>query len=192
MKRVEVLMKPRRSFALAAACAAIASISPVAAHESSANGITVAHPWARATPSGAKVGAAYLTITSAAGQDDTLVGAATDAARVAELHNHVMEGDVMKMRKVEGVDIAAGKTVLFQPSGYHVMLIDLMKPLKEGDTLNLVLKFKKAGDIPVEATVEPIGAKGPHGLSYQPAADGSDPNAGKAAAGATSGGHHHH
>jgi copper(I)-binding protein len=184
-------MKSRRILTLAGMLTAFAMAAPVDAHEFSANGITVAHPWTRATPAGAKVGAAYLTITAAPGEGDTLIGATTDAARVAELHTHVMDGDVMKMRKVETVGIAGGKTVLFQPSGHHVMLIDLVKPLKEGDTVKLVLKFKKAGDIPTEATVEPIGAKGPHGLSYQPAADGSDPNAGSSA-GDQAGMHHHH
>ena len=78
----------------------------------------------------------------------------------------------MKMRQVQAVDVPAGGDVTFEPSGYHVMLMDLKAPLKEGDLLPITLVFEKAGEIKLEATVEPIGAKGPHGFEDNPATHG--------------------
>ena len=83
----------------------------------------------------------------------------------------------MKMRKVDAIAIADAKYARLQPSGDHIMLIDLKKPLKEGETVKLTLVFEKAGPIDVEAKVEGLGAKGPNGLTFQPAPDGSDPDA---------------
>jgi periplasmic copper chaperone A len=140
------------------------------AHEFTRGSVTVAHPWARATPGGAKVGGAYLEIKAAAGKGDRLIAAHSPAAGKAEIHNHIMDGGIARMRRVEVIAIAGGKSVVLEPSGYHVMLMDLKQPLKEGDLLKLTLVFERAGEIEVDATVEPIGAMGPHGLHHQPGA----------------------
>lgn len=143
-------------------------VDHVAAHEYSAKTVTVAHPWARATPPGATVGAAYLEIQASKSGGDKLVGARTDVAGRAEIHTHEHSDGVMRMKQVEALPVKAGKSVVLKPSGDHIMLLDLKRPLKEGDLLKLTLTFEKAGDIEVEATVEPIGAKGPHGMDHQP------------------------
>ena len=139
-----------------------------AAHEFSNQGVTVAHPWARATPGGAKVGGAFLEIKAAAGKGDRLIAARSPVAGSVEIHNHIMEGGIARMRRVEAIAVAGGKSVVLGPGGYHVMLMDLKQPLKEGDLLKLTLVFEKAGEIIVEATVEPMGATGPHGFDHQP------------------------
>ena len=72
------------------------------------------------------------------------------------------------MRRVEGIALGAGKSVVLKPGGYHVMLMQLKQPLKEGDLVKLTLVFEKAGPIEVDATVEPVGATGPHGFDSQP------------------------
>ena len=143
---------------------------PATAHEFKAGTITVSHPWARATPPNAKVAAAYFTAEASRLAGDRLLSAKTDIAGRAELHNHINEGGVMKMRPVESVIVSAGNKVTFKPSGYHVMLMELKQPLKEGDILPLTLVFEKAGEIKVEATIEAIGATGPHGLEAGPKA----------------------
>lgn len=153
--------------------AALAATASAGAHEYGAKGITVAHPWARATPQGAKVGAAYLEIKAGKGVSDKLVAARSAIAGTVEIHDHVSEGGVMKMRKVSAVAIPAGKSVVLGPSGHHVMLMDLKAPLKEGDLLKLTLVFEKAGEIEVDASIEPVGAKGPHGFDHQPASSGA-------------------
>jgi copper(I)-binding protein len=149
------------------------------AHEFEAGGIAVAHPWARATPEGAKVGAAFMEIKAKSGAADVLVSASTPAAGRVEIHTHSMDGGVMKMRRLDKLPIADGGSAVLRPSGDHIMLFDLKQPLREGDVLPLTLVFEKAGELKVEATVEPVGAKGPHGVESQP-----EPKAGA--------GHDHH
>jgi len=133
------------------------------AQDYTSKGITVVSPWARATPGGAKVGGAYLELKAAAGKGDRLIAAKSPAAGSVEIHSHVMEGGVARMRRVDAIEIAGGKSVMLQPGGYHIMLIDLKQPLKQGDRLKLTLVFETAGEIEVEATVEAIGSMGPQG-----------------------------
>jgi hypothetical protein len=156
-----------RVFSLCAALVAI-TIVPAWAHEASRGGVTVAHPWARATPAGASVGAAYLEIKAADGVVDRLIGASSEVAGRTEIHTHIEEAGVMKMRRVDGIAVKSGGSHLLMPRGDHVMLMDLKAPLKEGELIKLRLVFEKAGPIDVEATVEPVGAMGPHGMDHQP------------------------
>jgi copper(I)-binding protein len=155
-------------FGILIAALLFVAIGIATAHEYSNKGVTVAHPWARAAPGGTNISGAYLEMKAAAGNRDRLVGARSSAAGAIELHNHVMESGVAKMRRVEAIALKAGGSVVLKPSGYHLMLTDLPAPLKEGDLLKLTLVFEKAGEIEVEATVEPVGATGPHGFDRQP------------------------
>jgi copper(I)-binding protein len=157
-----------RSSALSVLGSLLLLSAAVAAHEYASNGITVAHPWARATPGAVKIGGAYFEMRAAGGRGDRLIAVRSPVAGNAELHSHTTEGGVARMRRVDAIPIAGGKSVVLAPGGYHVMLMDLKQPLKEGDLLKLTLLFEKAGEIEVEATVEPIGAMGPHGLDQQP------------------------
>ena len=115
-------------------------------------------PWARATPGGAKVGGAYLELKAAAGAGDRLVSASSTAAGTVEIHEHANEGGVMKMRRIDGLAVPAGGSVVLKPGGYHLMLMDLKQPLKQGDKLQLTLTFEKAGALSVEGPVAPLGA----------------------------------
>ncbi|MEQ1715400.1 MAG: copper chaperone PCu(A)C [Hyphomicrobium sp.] len=141
---------------------------PATAHEGSSKGVTVAHPWVRASPGGSTLTAAFLEIK--AENADKLIGGSSPAAGRVEVHTHIMEGDVMKMRRVDTLDIKAGESRVLKPMGDHIMMLDLKAPLKEGDLVKLTLTFEKAGPIEVDATVEPVGAMGPHGMDHQPAA----------------------
>jgi len=124
-------------------------------------GVEVKNAWARSTPAGAKIGAAYLTVQSSAG--DRLTGASTPAAQTAQLHTMSMEGGVMKMRQVDGIDLPAGQPVTLKPGGYHIMLMGLGQPLKAGQSFPLTLTFAKAGSQTVNVTVQNVGAMGPGG-----------------------------
>jgi copper(I)-binding protein len=79
-----------------------------------------------------------------------------------------MDGNVMKMRSLDGIDLKPGQSLVLKPMADHIMLFGLKEPLKEGDLVKLTLTFEKAGPIEVEATVEAPGSMGPHGLSKQP------------------------
>ena len=130
--------------------------------------VTVSQAWSRATPPNAKVGAIYLTIEAHDKSGDLLLRAKSPAAEHAELHTHIKDGDVMRMRRVPSVALEKGGKVVFKPGSYHIMLIGLKQPLKDGDELPVTLTFKTAGDITVLARVQPLGAAGPkpHGSHH--------------------------
>jgi periplasmic copper chaperone A len=134
---------------------------PASAHDFTSANITITHPWIRATPGGATVAAAYLKIKTADGVADKLLSASSPVAGRAEVHTHIKDGDIMRMRRVESRAVQPGAAVVLEPSGDHVMLMDLKGPLKEGDFVQLKLTFEKAGLVEVVAIVEPIGAASP-------------------------------
>ena len=123
--------------------------------------VKVEGPWARATPPGTKIGAAYMKITSG-GTADRLVGASSPAAAKVELHVTEKKGDVMRMREVKAYDIPAKGGFELAPGGAHLMLVDLKAPLKEGAKVPMTLRFEKAGEVKVELQVRALGASG-HG-----------------------------
>ena len=121
--------------------------------------VAVSSPWARATAGGQTTGAAYLTVLSPA--PDQLTGASTPVADTAEVHENVMDGTVMRMRPIPALDLPAGKAVALAPGGYHVMLMHLHAPLKEGDSFPLHLTFAHAAPVDVTVLVAKLGATGP-------------------------------
>lgn len=122
--------------------------------------IVVEGPWARASAGPARAGAAYMTFVNKGKETDTLVGVESDISKRTEMHNHLMEDGVMKMRQVEGIEIAHGEPTVLQPGGLHVMFMGLHEPLKEGQTFPLTLVFQNAGKMTVDVTVQGVGAKG--------------------------------
>jgi copper(I)-binding protein len=101
--------------------------------------VTVTDVWIRGTVAGQRATGAFMQLRSPA--DASLVAVATPAAKAAELHTMVHEGGVMKMRAVPSIALPAGKTVELGPGGYHVMLLDIGKPMKEGDSVPVTLTF---------------------------------------------------
>lgn len=138
-------------------------LAPAGAVAEEAGALSVSGAWARATPGAAKNGAAYFVLKGAKDSADTLVGGSSPGAGVVEIHTHIEDGGVMKMRKLDKLEVEAGATKVFAPGGLHVMLINLTAPLKEGATLPLTLTFAKAGEVKVEVAVAGIGAAGPAG-----------------------------
>ena len=122
--------------------------------------VSAQHPWSRATPPGAKVGAGFMQLKNA-GAADRVVGASSPVAGRVEMHVTVREGDVMKMREVKGFDVPAGGTFELKPGGAHLMLMDLKRPLKKGEKVPLTLKLEKGGELKLELTVEEAGARSP-------------------------------
>jgi periplasmic copper chaperone A len=142
---------------------ALMASAPVAADAQPAGAPVVTDAWARATPGKAVNGAAYLTIESAAA--DRLTGASTPIAGKAELHEMTMQGNIMRMRQIAGIDVPAGQPVTLKPGGVHIMLLGLRHPLKSGDAFPLTLDFAKAGARQVTVYVAGVGAMGPAGKS---------------------------
>ncbi len=144
-----------------AAIAVLAAASLAAAAAASAQ-VTVTDPWVRGTVTGQKATGAFMQLKSPA--DTALVAAASPVAKIVEVHEMKMEGGMMKMNAVDRLALPAGKAVDLKPGGYHVMLMDLVKPLKDGDTVPLQLTFEdKAGKkqtVEVKAVVRPLAASG--------------------------------
>lgn len=122
--------------------------------------VSAEHPWTRATPAGAKVGAGFLQLKNA-GAADRVVGASSPIAGRVEMHVTVREGDVMKMREVKGFDIPAKGSFELKPGGAHLMLMGLKRPIKKGDKVPLTLKLEKGGELKLELVAEEAGARAP-------------------------------
>ncbi len=103
-----------------------------------------------------------MTIKNNGPAADRLIGGSTDAAAKVEVHEMATKDGVMTMREIEGgLPIAPGATVKLAPGGFHLMLVDVKKPLKQGDTVAVTLNFEKAGKKEVKLSVLGVGAKGP-------------------------------
>jgi hypothetical protein len=129
--------------------------------------VEVTDAWVRATVPGQKVAAGYMSLRSATAAK--LVGVETKAARSAEIHTMSHEGGVMKMRRLDALDLPAGQVVVLEPGGNHIMLFDPVKPLTEGQRVSLKLLVEQGGkrievavDAPVRSTGGDAGAHKHH------------------------------
>lgn len=127
--------------------------------------IVVEHAWARATPGGAKTGAAYLTLINNEDSADQLLGASTPVADKVQFHSTIEENGVSHMREMPTVDLSPRAKVTFDPGSMHIMLVGLKQPLKEGQTFPLALTFAKAGEVDVTVPVAKVGAMQPGGMA---------------------------
>ena len=123
--------------------------------------VDVRQAWSRASTPNAKIGVVYLTIKAHAKSGDRLLGATSLAAKSVEIHTHVKDGDIMRVRRIESVELPKGGKLIFAPSTYHLMLIGLKQPLIVDDELPVTLTFEHAGQITVLVRVRPLGATGP-------------------------------
>ena len=149
-------MQVRTLLAAALLCLAAGAAS---AHDYKAGAIAIGHPYARATAAGQTTGGGFLKLANG-GADDKLLSAAAAVSASVELHEMKMEGDVMRMRHVDGIVLPAGKSVELRPGGFHIMFVGLKEPLKAGDKFPMKLKFEKAGEVEVTVNVEAPGAAG--------------------------------
>ena len=122
--------------------------------------VEVKDPWVRGMVPAQKATGAFMRITSAA--PAKLVGASSPAAGVVEIHRSTMEGGVMRMRPVEAIELPAGQTVELRPGGYHVMMMQVAKPLEEGETVPITLVVETADgareSVAIEAPVKALTA----------------------------------
>lgn len=130
-----------------------------------AQSVDVKSAWVRATVQGQMATGAFMTLTAKDGA--RLVGVSSSVAGVADVHEMKMDGDVMKMRAVEGgLDLPAGKAVELKPGGYHVMLMDLKKPLLKGTTIAVTLLFKDSKGTQSKLELKlPVSQTSPAGAS---------------------------
>ncbi|WP_418318432.1 copper chaperone PCu(A)C [Piscinibacter sakaiensis] len=149
-----------RSRLLLGAAAWLLAAAAFAADALRQGAIEIGHPHARATAVGQSVGSGYLSLRNTGSGADRLVSAKSPIAATVELHSMRMEGDVMRMRQLDAVDLPAGQTVELKPGGLHLMLTGLKGPLKAGAVFDLTLVFEKAGSVTVPVKVEAPGMAG--------------------------------
>ena len=137
-------------------------VAPARAEEVKAGDLVISQAWSRATPGGAKIGGGYLTIENKGSAPDRLTGGSSEVAGKVQLHEMAMNDGVMKMRPLDkGLTIEPGKTVKLAPGGHHLMLVDLKRPLKQGEQVPITLEFEKAGKVNLTLDVQGIGAQAP-------------------------------
>ncbi len=125
----------KKKYMLAAALAALAL-------NASAQ-VVVSGAWARATVPQQKATGAFLRMDASTAS--RLIGVTSPAAARVEMHEMSMDGDVMKMREVAAIELPAGQAVELKPGAYHLMLMDLKKPIAAGEAVPLVLTFEAKG-----------------------------------------------
>ncbi len=158
---------------LLAVCGLLASLAgPVVAAGMAQTGDVMVHEaWARASLGNAPNSAAYLTIETGGEEPDRLVATSSPLAERAELHTHVMDGGIARMRKVAAIEVAPGTPTVLEPGGLHIMLLGLRQRLAAGDSVPLTLVFEHAGEVTVEAPVRAMAGTtghGSHGTMDQP------------------------
>lgn len=138
-----------------------APLAIVACSQGGDSEISVEEPYARQTIGLGTTGAAYMVIRNTGSGDDRLMAASSPNATSVEMHTHEKDGDVMRMRMIDGIDIPAGDVVTLQPGGLHLMLFEVMEGLQVDATVPMTLTFEKAGEISTMVSVVATGGGAP-------------------------------
>ena len=153
------MMQPFRTVTVAFTVAVTFAVTTVTASAFAAD-IDINDPWARASAGMARAGAAFMEIRNTGGAD-RLVAASADVSETVELHTHIQDGEIMRMRRVDAIDLPAGETVRLEPGGLHVMFLGLHAPLEEGQRFPLTLTFETAGDVTIDVEIKNAAAMAP-------------------------------
>lgn len=124
-----------------------------------ASPITVDNGYVREVIPGNNITSAYMVINNGLDKDVMLTGATSDASPRVEIHSHAMEDGMMKMRQLTSLNVSAKQSVFLQPMGFHLMMFDIAKPLKAGDTVNLTLFFNDGSEVALSLPVQSIKQK---------------------------------
>src|ERR1700676_3892464 len=155
----------------AIACATMLSYflaAPARAQEVKAGDLVITQAWSRATPGGAKIAGGYLTIENKGAAPDRLIGGSAEVSDKIQVHEMAVNNGVMTMRRLDqGLTMDPGKMIKLAPGGYHLMLMDLKAPLKQGDKVPVTLEFEKAGKVKLSLDVQGVGAQAPAGAANE-------------------------
>ena len=125
--------------------------------------LRIEDPWIRPAPQAGGTSAGYAQITNSGTSPDRLIHVHTTISSMVELHTHIMEGGLARMRQVDGIDLAPGTTTELKPGGLHIMFMGLSAPLSDGDEVELTLVFEQAGEITMTVPVRnPPDRQGHH------------------------------
>ncbi|MFZ2973932.1 MAG: copper chaperone PCu(A)C [Ferribacterium limneticum] len=133
-----------------------------------ADNVSVQDPYVRMAPPNAPATGAFMVIKNNGDKDVKVLKADNPVSKVTELHTHLNEGGVMKMRPVPSIDIKAKGEAVLKPGGLHVMMIDLKAPMKEGDVVPITLSFDDGSTKQVDAkVVRPMAAPMPAAMEHK-------------------------
>jgi copper(I)-binding protein len=121
-----------------------------------AKGVAVDDPYVRAIPPGQKISASFMTLINDSDKSIDLIKASSDSAKNVELHEHVHEDGMMKMRQVAKISVAANSKTELKPGGYHIMLIGLLKNIQPKDIITINLEFSDGSKQQIKAEVRKI------------------------------------
>ncbi len=142
-----------------AAGAMLAAVAGSVQAQAQAN-VTVKDAWVRATVPQQKATGAFMQLQAA--KDSKFVSVSSPLTPTVEVHEMAMQGDVMRMRQVQSVDLPAGKAVELKPGGHHIMMMNLKVQVKEGDTVPLTLVFEgkdgKREQVEIKAPVKALNS----------------------------------
>ena len=138
---------------------AILFVTQALAHSYEKGDLQIRHPWARATPPGTTVGVGYFEIRNTGKEADRLLSATSPAARQVEMHISEHAGEVARMRQLRAFEVPARERLTLEPNGAHLMLVDLVQPLKKGERFPMKLRFERAGEVDIEFEVQEMGSR---------------------------------
>jgi copper(I)-binding protein len=118
-----------------------------------ADEVTVVDPYVRAVPPGQPNSAAFMQLQNNSTTKHAIVKAESPVSNVVELHTHIMEGGVMKMRQVKQIDVPAQGRTTLKPGGLHVMFLGLKSELKSGQLVPVTLIFEDGSKTTIHAQV---------------------------------------
>lgn len=150
------MMPAGRRFACAAGVAVAllwATASGAAESKPATGALKVENAWARETPPGADVGAAYMLIRNPGRRSDRLLSAWTPRAARVEFHTMIRDVNMVRMQRIEPVHVAAQGDLALEPGALHAMLFGLRTPLRKGERFPMTLLFERAGRVPITVRV---------------------------------------
>jgi copper(I)-binding protein len=121
--------------------------------------VQISDLYAFQTSESQKNGAVFMTLENTSDQEYRIKGASTDIAASVELHMMDMADDKMEMRAVPEIIIPAGETIMLEPSGYHIMLMDLKAPLETGESFPMRLILNNDAFIETTVNITAAGKK---------------------------------
>jgi copper(I)-binding protein len=121
--------------------------------QAAASQIEVKDPYVREVPSSQQNTALFFTLVNSDDREHKLVAVSSDAAKILELHDNIQEGGVMKMRPVKDISVGSGHHTELKPGSLHVMLLDLVKPVKDGEKIPVTLIFEDGSKKNIQAKV---------------------------------------
>lgn len=146
-----------RSLVAASVAACFVFATPGLSEEVSTDNLVISDGFSRASPKMAKAGVGFMTITAKT-TADRLISFTSPACNRPELHTHIHDNGVMRMREVEAIDVPAGGMVKLEPGSFHLMCIDLTGQLVEGEMMEATLTFEQAGEVSVKLPIMGPGA----------------------------------